>query len=281
MSIGPSDMSEDTERRLAAIVAADVAGYSRLMGADEDGTLAALKAHRRELIDPKVAEHRGRIVKTTGDGILLEFASVLDAVHCSLEVQQAMAERNADTPEEHRMRFRIGINLGDIIHDGDDIHGDGVNVAARLEALSEPGGIALSGNVHEQVQGKIDARFTDDGSHAVKDIAKPVQVWRWSPVGTAAVAETDSHDPLPLPDKPSIAVLPFDNMSGDSEQEFFADGIAEDVITALSRFRSGSVAGQWRERAHHGARHWQRPDELEHCRCWRYGWQWPSGPCVA
>ena len=233
-------MSEATRRRLAAIVSADVAGYSRLMGADEEGTLAALKAHRRELVDPKVAEHRGRIVKSTGDGILLEFASVLDAVGCCVEVQRAMAERNAATPEDRRMLFRVGINLGDIIIDGDDIHGDGVNVAARLEALAEPGSIAISGNVHEQVQGKIDSQFVDDGSHEVKNIAKPVRVWRWSPTqtSTAAVAETVGDDALPLPDKPSIAVLPFDNMSDDPGQEYFAEGIAEDVITALSRFRS-------------------------------------------
>ena len=233
-------MAEGTQRRLAAIVSADVVGYSRLMGADEDGTLAALKAHRRELVDPKVIEHRGRIVKTTGDGILLEFASVLDAVRCFVEVQQAMAGRNADTPVDRRMLFRVGINLGDIIIDGDDIHGDGVNLAARLEALSEPGEIAMSGNVHEQVQGKIDAQFIDDGPHEVKNIAKPVQVWRWSPFGTPAVTmeENDSIAPLPLPDKPSIAVLPFENMSGDPEQEYFADGISEDIITGLSHMIS-------------------------------------------
>ncbi len=230
-------MSEGTQRRLAAIVAADVVGYSRLMGVDEDGTLAALKAHRRELVDPKVAEHRGRIVKTTGDGILLEFASVLDAVRCCIEVQQGMAERNAGEPDDRRMLFRVGINLGDIIIDGDDIHGDGVNVAARLEALAEAGDIAISGNVHEQVQGKTDAQFTDDGLHEVKNIAKPVQVWRWSPLGTPAgsAQEIAGGDALPLPDKPSIAVMSFDNMSGDREQEFFADGMAEEIITALSK----------------------------------------------
>ncbi len=228
------------ERRLAAIVSADVVGYSRLMGVDESGTLAALRSHRTELIDPLIAEHGGRIVKTMGDGLLLEFASVLDAVSCFIEVQRAMAERNAATPDDRRMLFRVGINLGDIIIDGDDIHGDGVNVAARLEALCEPGDIAISGNVHEQVQGKSDVLFTDDGLHEAKNIAKPVQVWRWSPtvISAAAVADTVSDDALPLPDKPSIAVLPFANMSGDPEQEYFADGIAEDVITALSRFRS-------------------------------------------
>jgi adenylate cyclase len=233
-------MAGGTQRRLAAIVSADVAGYSRLMGADEDGTLEALKAHRRELVDPKVAEHRGRIVKTTGDGILLEFASVVDAVRCCVEVQHAMAERNAGTPEDRRMLFRVGINLGDIIIDGDDIHGDGVNVAARLEALSEPGSIAISGNVHEQVQGKIDVQFIDDGAHGVKNIAKPVRVWRWSPMQTSTTSAVGvvSDGALPLPDKPSIAVLPFENMSGDAEQEYFADGMTEDIITDLSRFEN-------------------------------------------
>ena len=232
-------MAGETQRRLAAIVAADVAGYSRLMGADEEGTLEALKGHRRELVDPRITEHNGRIVKTTGDGILLEFASVLDAVRCCLDVQRAMADRNAEVPDDRRMLFRVGINLGDIIIDGDDIHGDGVNVAARLEALCEPGGIAVSGNVHEQVRDRLDCHFVDGGAHEVKNIARPVQVWRWAPETTAAAGPARTAEPaLALPDKPSIAVLPFDNMSGDPEQEYFADGMAEDVITALSRFRS-------------------------------------------
>src|SRR6201997_4484262 len=166
------------ERRLAAILAADVAGYSRLMGADEEGTLAALKTLRRELTDPKIKEHRGRIVKTTGDGLLLEFASVVDAVRCAVEVQREMAERNADVPSDHRIEFRMGINLGDIIKDGRDIYGDGVNVAARLEALAEPGGICVSRVVRDQVRDKLDFTFDDMGEQQVKNIARPIRVHR-------------------------------------------------------------------------------------------------------
>ena len=221
-------------RRLAAILAADVAGYSRLMGADEEGTLAALKAIRRELGDPKVKEHRGRIVKTTGDGLLIEFASVIDAVRCAVEVQRGMAERNAEVPEARRIEFRIGINLGDIIRDGRDIFGDGVNIAARLEALSEPGGICVSGIVHDQVRDKLDVAFEDMGERQVKNISRPVHVWRRR-LGAKPVIPAST--PLPLPDKPSIAVLPFANMSGDPEQEYFADGMVEEIITALSRIR--------------------------------------------
>jgi len=221
-------------RRLAAILAADVAGYSRLMGADEEGTLAALKAIRRELGDPKVKEHRGRIVKTTGDGLLIEFASVVDAVRCAVEVQRGMAERNAEVPEARRIEFRIGINLGDIIRDGRDIFGDGVNIAARLEALSEPGGICVSGIVHDQVRDKLDVAFEDMGERQVKNISRPVHVWRRR-LGAKPVIPAST--PLPLPDKPSIAVLPFANMSGDPEQEYFADGMVEEIITALSRIR--------------------------------------------
>ena len=201
-------------RRLAAILAADVAGYSRLMGADEEGTLGALKAIRRELGDPKVKEHRGRIVKTTGDGLLIEFASVVDAVRCAVEVQQGMTERNTEVPEEKRIEFRIGINLGDIIRDGRDIFGDGVNVAARLEALAEPGGICVSRVVYDQVRDKLDVAFEDLGEQQVKNIARPVHVWRVR-LGTKSAISA----PLPLHDKPSIAVLPFANMSGDPEQE--------------------------------------------------------------
>jgi len=221
-------------RRLAAILAADVAGYSRLMGADEEGTLAALKAIRRELGDPKVKEHRGRIVKTTGDGLLIEFASVVDAVRCAVEVQRGIAERNAEVPEARRIEFRIGINLGDIIRDGRDIFGDGVNIAARLEALSEPGGICVSGIVHDQVRDKLDVAFEDMGERQVKNISRPVHVWRRR-LGAKPVIPAST--PLPLPDKPSIAVLPFANMSGDPEQEYFADGMVEEIITALSRIR--------------------------------------------
>jgi len=219
-------------RRLAAILAADVAGYSRLMGADEEGTLAALKAIRRELGDPKVKEHRGRIVKTTGDGLLIEFASVVDAVRCAVEVQQGMTERNTEVPEEKRIEFRIGINLGDIIRDGRDIFGDGVNVAARLEALAEPGGICVSRVVYDQVRDKLDVAFEDLGEQQVKNIARPVHVWRVR-LGTKSAISA----PLPLHDKPSIAVLPFANMSGDPEQEYFVDGMVDEIITALSRIR--------------------------------------------
>jgi adenylate cyclase len=230
-------------RRLAAILAADVAGYSRLMGADEEGTLAALKAIRRELSDPKVKEHRGRIVKTTGDGLLIEFASVVDAVRCAVEVQRAMAERNADVPPDRRIELRMGINLGDIIKDGRDIYGDGVNVAARLEGLAEPGGICVSRVVRDQVRDKLAFAFEDMGERQVKNIARPVRVHRvklFEEEEFPAVRPSDraTAAPLAVPDKPSVAVLPFTNMSGDPEQEFLADGIAEDVITALSRYPS-------------------------------------------
>ena len=217
-------------RRLAAIIAADVAGYSRLMGADEEGTLAELKAIRRELSDPKVREHRGRIVNTTGDGLLIEFASVVDAVRCAVDVQRAMAERNADVPSDRRIELRMGINLGDIIKDGRDIFGDGVNVAARLEALAEPGGICVSRVVRDQVRDKLAFSFEDMGEQQVKNIARPVHVYRVlidKPASAKAL--------LPLPGKPSIAVLPFQNMTGDAEQDYFVDGVVEEIITAISR----------------------------------------------
>jgi adenylate cyclase len=217
-------------RRLAAILAADVAGYSRLMGEDEEGTLARLKAIRRELADPKIKEHHGRIVKTTGDGLLLEFASIVDAVRCAVEVQREMAERNADVPPDRRLELRMGINLGDIIKDGRDIYGDGVNVAARLEALAEPGGICVSRVVRDQVRDKLDFAFEDMGEQQVKNIARPVRVYR-IPIADSVAARA----PLPLPDKPSLAVLPFQNMSGDPKQEYFADGIVEEITTAISR----------------------------------------------
>jgi adenylate cyclase len=231
---------EGVERRLAAILAADVVGYSRLMGSNEAGTLAHLKSHRRELIDPSIAEHKGRIVKTTGDGILIEFPSVVEAVACAVTVQSGMAERNAVTPEEQRIVFRVGINLGDIIIDGDDIHGDGVNIAARLEAISVPGGICISGIVHDQVRDKLDLAFEDMGEQALKNIARPLRVYGVRPAGderTPANALNESGPVLALPDKPSIAVLPFANMSGDPEQEYFADGMVEEIITSLSRIR--------------------------------------------
>ena len=229
-------MSEGTQRRLAAIVSADVVGYSRLIGQDEEGTLAALRAHRAELIDPLIAEHGGRVVKTMGDGLLLEFPSVVGAVKCSIAVQRGMAASNNTVDEARRLTFRIGVNLGDIAIDGDDIHGDGVNVAARLQEACEPGGLALSGVAHESLGSLVDARFSDGGRRQFKNIAREIQVWRWALEAHSGALADD--EPPALPDKPSIAVLPFDNMSGDPEQEYFADGIAEDVITALSRFRS-------------------------------------------
>src|SRR5215469_1376829 len=229
------------ERRLAAILAADVAGYSRLMGADEEGTLARLKALRRELADPKIKEHRGRIVKTTRDGLLIEFASVVDAVRCAVEVQREMAGRNADVPSDRRIEFRMGINLGDIIKEGRDIYGDGVNVAARLEALAEPGGICVSRMVRDNVRDKLDCIFEDLGEQQVKNIVRPVRVYRVLIGETPGPSEpstlTATQPSLALPDKPSIAVLPFQNMSGDPEQEYFADGMVEEIITALSRIR--------------------------------------------
>ncbi len=225
------------ERRLAAILAADVVGYSRLIRADEEGTIAALKALRADLIDPKLAEHNGRIVKLMGDGMLVEFASVVDAVRAAVETQEAVTEHNADLPENKRIEFRVGINLGDVVIDGDDIHGDGVNVAARLEGIAEPGGICVSGMVYEGVRDRIDVPFEDLGEQEVKNIERPVRVWRWlSGVGAAPAGALGATDSPPLPDKPSIAVLPFDNMSGDPEQEYFSDGISEDIITELSRF---------------------------------------------
>jgi TolB-like protein len=219
------------ERRLAAILAADVAGYSRLMGIDEEGTLAALKAHRRELIDPKIAEHRGRIVKTTGDGTLVEFASAVDAVRCAMEIQHALADRNSAIPEDRRVEFRIGINVGDIIADEGDIYGDGVNIAARIETIAEPGTICLSDTAYQQIKGKLALELSDMGEQRLRNIAQPVRAY------VVRLEGTPVRPFLALPDKPSIAVLPFANISGDPEQEYFADGMVEDIITALSRFR--------------------------------------------
>jgi adenylate cyclase len=230
---------ERVERRLAAILCADVAGYSRLMGADEEGTLAALKSDRRELIDPLIAQHRGRIFKTTGDRLLIEFASVVDAVRCAVVVQQGMEDRNANRPEAERIRFRIGINLGDVIHDEGDIFGDGVNVAARLQTLAEPGEICVSASVREQVGEKLPIGFADMGQHGVKNIARPVRVHRVEKRGEPRPDPADDAAtvPLALPDRPSIAVLPFANMSGDPEQDYFVDGMVEDIITGLSRIK--------------------------------------------
>ena len=218
-------------RRLAAIVAADVAGYSRLMGLDEVGTARALREHRK-VSDALVAKHGGRLVKSTGDGVLLEFPSVVDAVECAVAVQEVMAERNEGVPADRQMLFRIGINLGDILIEGDDILGDGVNVAARLESIAEPGGICVSDDTYRQVLGKVSAQFVDDGEQQLKNISRRVRVYRLLPLGAA----NKIRPQLAVPDKPSIAVLPFDNMSEVSDDIYFADGIAEDIITELSRY---------------------------------------------
>jgi adenylate cyclase len=220
------------ERRLTAIFAGDVAGYSRLMGADEEGTLSRLNAHRREFLEPKIADHRGRIVKRTGDGILIEFSSAVDAARCAVEIQRGMAERNVLVPRNERIEFRIGVHVGDILIEEGDIFGDGVNIAARLEGIAEPGGICLSDDAYRQVRGKLDASFQDTGEQELKNIARPVRVYRLQLAGAALETAVPS-----LPDKPSVAVLPFQNMSGDPEQDYFADGIVEDIITGLSRIK--------------------------------------------
>ena len=231
--------SEHVERRLTAILAADVAGYSRLIGADEEGTLAQLKAFRKTLVDPTIAKHRGRIVKTTGDGMLVEFASAVDAARCAVEVQRGMADENTEIPQAKRIEFRIGIHLGDIIIDDNDIFGDGVNIAARLESIAVPGGISISRAVHDQVRDRINVCFDDKGEIALKNIARPVQVFAISGAKESKTTVSPESKPaLALPDKPSIAVLPFTNMSGDPEQDYFADGMVEDIITALSHFKA-------------------------------------------
>ena len=225
---------ERVQRKLAAILVADVVGYSRMMGVDEAGTLAQMKSLRRELIDPKIAEYGGRVFKNTGDGVLIEFPSAVDAVQHAVDLRRAMARRIVDVPEDRRMLLRCGINLGDVIIDGDDLYGEGVNIAARLEGLAEPGGICISGSVYEQVRNKIDAVFVDLGERQVKNIAEPIRVYAvdfsLTDGGTA-----DRARELAPPDKPSIAVLPFDNMSNDPEQDFLADGLTEDIITSLSK----------------------------------------------
>jgi adenylate cyclase len=228
------------ERRLAAILAADVAGYSLLMGRDEEGTLTQLKAFRKTLVDPTIAAHRGRIVKTTGDGMLVEFASAVDAARCAVEIQRGVALENTDVPQQAKIEFRIGIHVGDIIFDDNDIFGDGVNIAARLEGIAQPGGICISDDAQRQIRGKLDSPFEDMGPQHLKNIAEPMRAWRLS-VDAKSVEYLSTErfagiaQPLALPDKPSIAVLPFQNMSSDPEQDYFADGMVEDIITALSR----------------------------------------------
>ena len=225
------------------MLAADVAGYSRLIGADEEGTLARLKAVRKAIVNPAIASHRGHIVKTTGDGILIEFASAVDAVRSAVEIQRSMAEQNAAVPPDQRIEFRIGIHVGDVIFDDNDIFGDGVNIAARLERIAEPGGVCISDDAYRQVRGKVEITCGDMGQQSLKNIAEPMRAWRVRLTGQTPSAVKSSSAlsqarVLPLPDKPSIAVLPFQNMSGDPEQEYFADGIVEDIITALSHFKA-------------------------------------------
>jgi TolB-like protein/class 3 adenylate cyclase len=230
---------QQEHRRLAAILAADVAGYSRLMGADESGTLARLRQLRAEVIEPKIAEFHGRIVGSAGDSLLVEFASAVNAVRCAVETQQGLADRNAGLPEDRRMAFRIGVNLGDVIASDDTIHGDGVNIAARLEKLAEPGGVCIGRNIYDQVKGKLAYTYADLGEQQVHNIAEPVRAYRVGPSNAVRDPSpaSSAKTALPLPDKPSIAILPFQNMSGDADQEYFADGIVEEIITALSRMR--------------------------------------------
>jgi adenylate cyclase len=231
---------ERVDRRLAAVLAADIAGYSRLMGRDEERTLAQLKVLRKTLVDPGIASHHGRIVKTTGDGMLVEFSSAVDAARCAVEVQRAMAERNVDVPPELRIEFRVGIHVGDIMFDDDDIFGDGVNIAARLEGIAEPGGVCISDDAYRQVRGKVDIAFDDIGEQSLKNISEPMRAWHMKlAVGSAPSGQAPARPrELALPDKPSIVVLPFDNMSAEPGQDFLADGIVEAITAALSCIRS-------------------------------------------
>jgi adenylate cyclase len=230
------------ERRLAAILAGDVAGYSRLMSADEEGTLTRLNSHRREFLEPKIAEHRGRIVKRTGDGVLIEFGSAVDATRCAVDIQRGMASRNAEVPADRRIEFRVGIHVGDVLVEEDDIFGDGVNIAARLEGIAEPGGVSISEDTWRQVQGKVAATFTDTGEQRLKNIPRAVRVYRLELDETNVRRMTAAE--LALPDGPSIAVLPFQNMSGDADQDYFCDGMVEDIITGLARIKWLFVIGR-------------------------------------
>ena len=235
---------ERVNRKLAAILAADVVGYSRLMGADEEGTLSALKQHRQSVFDPAVAAHNGRIVKLIGDGTIVEFGSVVDAVNCAVSVQRSDGTLPDEALRQPRIVLRIGINLGDVIIEGDDIYGDGVNIAARLEPLAEPGGICVSSIVNESIGNRIDVRFKDAGDISVKNIDRPIRVWKWHPSATPDVAKPNGNradKPLPNVATASIAILPFTNMSGDPEQEYFSDGISEDIITDLSKIAGLTV----------------------------------------
>jgi adenylate cyclase len=232
-------MSEErAQRRLAAILAADVVGYSRLMQIDEAGTLAALKARRTGVLKPVVSKHRGRIVKLMGDGVLIEFASAVDAVECAVQLQNAMTAANADTSADRHIVLRVGVNLGDVMVEGGDLYGDGINVAARLEGVAEPGGVLVSKSVHDQVRGKVSLAFDDLGEQKLKNMDEPVRVYRARSVGEAITTARPASVPS---DKPSIVVLPFTNLSGDPEQQYFSDGITEDIITELSRYRSLQV----------------------------------------
>src|ERR1051325_8461228 len=235
----PTTGRNRTERRLAAILAADIAGYAPLSGADEEGTLNRIRSIRAEVIDPAIATHRGRLVKTTGDGLLVEFTSVIEALRCAIEIQCWRADRNGGDPPDQRLEYRIGIHQGDVVVEDGDIFGDGVNLAARLEALADPGGICVSSRVQEDAAGRLDLAFDDLGEQQLKNIARPVRAFRIRPISPDPTAHTKvarTAEAPALPDKPSIAVLPFQNMSGDPEQEYFADGMVEEIPTAIARF---------------------------------------------